>query len=153
MMHCHIAVLFLRILKKRELSYPQELKVIFFQQIQLSCQLQTQVAQHVEYNLVLICCKEKEIARFSVHGSDQGNHFLFLHKLCKGRLKGAVLIDGNVCKTLCPKALCILYQSVDFLSRHMALALSIDTADRTAIFQSALKYHKFAVLHNLGNIL
>ena len=29
MVHCHITVLFLRVLKQRELSYPQELEVIF----------------------------------------------------------------------------------------------------------------------------
>jgi len=153
MVHCHEAVIFLGILKKRELCYPQKLKFILLKQFQLSCQLQTEVAQYVKYHLVLISGKEKEISRLSVHSCYKGGHFLFLHEFCKGGLISAVLIDGSICKALCAKALCVLYQSVDLFSRHMALALGVNAADRTAIFQSTLKYHKFAVLYHFGNVL
>ena len=35
----------------------------------------------------------------------------------------------------------------------MALSLCVNAPDRTAVLQSTLKYHKSAVLHNLGHIL
>ena len=61
-------------------------------------------------------------------------------------------MDGQVGQSLGPKALGIFHQGVDLLSGHAGLAVCVDAADRTAVFQGALKHHKFAVPDHVGHI-
>ena len=61
-------------------------------------------------------------------------------------------MDCNVCKTFCTVTFRKLNELVDFLSRHCALSLCVNTADRTAVFKCALKYNKLGIFYGLGNI-
>ena len=71
MVHGHVAAFLLRVLQERELCHPEELKVVLLQQIQLSCDLQTESAQHVKHHFILVSGKEKQISRLAVHGGHQ----------------------------------------------------------------------------------
>ena len=61
-------------------------------------------------------------------------------------------MDCNVCKTFCTVTFRKLNELVDFLSRHCALSLCVNTADRTAVFKCALKYNELGIFYVLGNI-
>ena len=61
-------------------------------------------------------------------------------------------MDCNVCKTFCTVTFRKLNELVDFLSRHCALSLCVNTADRTAVFKRALKYNELGIFYGLGNI-
>ena len=80
-------------------------------------------------------------------------HLLLGHEFREGRLVAAILLDCNVGKTLCSVSLCKLNQRVDLLTRHMALSLSVDTANGAAVFQSALEYNELAVFDYIRDIL
>ena len=153
MVHGHEAAFLLGVFKERELRHPQELKIILFQQIQLPCQFQAQIAQHVVDHLVAVRGKQQQIARLAAHGGHQRAHLLLRHELGKGRFQAAVLVDRHISQTLGPETLGILHQGVDLLSGHMALALGVDAADGTAALQGVLEHRELAALHYLRHVL
>ena len=62
-------------------------------------------------------------------------------------------MNGDISQTLCTIVFCKLNQFVNFLSRHTALSLGIDTTDSSTRFQCILKYSKFTSADNLRYIL
>ena len=67
MMHGNETILFFGPLKQWELRNPQETEIVFFQQIQTLCQMQTQCTEHIPNNFFLVRSKQQQVSRFSVH--------------------------------------------------------------------------------------
>ena len=151
-MHCGETVLLIGPLQKRELGNPYETVFVLVEKSHLLCQFQTKCAKNVPNNLVAVCCEEKKVSSLSVHGFDEGFHLLLCHKFGEGRFPASILMDCNVCKTFCTVTFRKLNELVDFLSRHCALSLCVNTADRTAVFKCALKYNELGIFYGLGNI-
>ena len=149
---CGETVLLIGPLQKRELGNPYETVLVLVEQSHLLCQFQTKCAKNVPNNLVAVCCEEKKVSSLSVHGFDEGFHLLLCHKFGEGRFPASILMDCNVCKTFCTVTFRKLNELVDFLSRHCALSLCVNTADRTAVFKCALKYNELSIFYGPGNI-
>ena len=152
MVHGNETILLLRPLQQRELGDPQELVLVFMQQSQVFGDLQTQCAQHIPYNFVLVCGEQKQVTRLSVHGCHQGVQLFLGHEFGKGRFVAAVLVDAQVCKALGTIGFCKLYQGVDLLSRHAALSLGVDAAHSAAVGQRTGEYAEAAVFYNIRYI-
>ena len=96
--------------------------------------------------------EKKQISRLAVHGSNQLLHFFFRHEFGKRTLAGAVFMNGNIRKAFRPVCLCRIDKLVDFLARHASLALCINAADNTAVFERPRKDAEAAALHRFRDV-
>ena len=153
MMHGDVTVLLLAPLEERELGHPQEVKAFFIDQAELFSQLQTQAAQHVINDGILVRCEKKQVSLFSFHGGRESVQLLFGHELGKRGLVASIRLDGKVGQPLRSAASGVFHQGIDLLSGHTGLSLHIDAAHRAAGLQGRGEHTEAAALHHLGHIL
>ena len=153
MMHRFETVFLIRPLQQREFCDPYKTIFTAVQKIHLTRQFQTQCTQYIPDNFIFISSKQQKITSLSVHGFYQTAHLVFCHEFCERRFYSSVFMNGDISQTLCTIVFCKLNQFVNFLSRHTALSLGIDTTDSSTRFQCILKYSKFTSADNLRYIL
>ena len=153
MMHCCIAVFFFTPLKKRELCYPYEAIFVFVKKIHLFCKFYTKSTKNIIYDFVLVCCKEKQISRFTFHRPNQSIHLFLCHEFSKGRFACTIFCNSDVSKTFCTISLGEINKLVNLLTRHASLAFCIDTTDTSTSLQCILEYYESAIFHYFTYIM
>ena len=153
MVHRYKSLFLVAPLKQREFNDPQEIELIMVNKAQFLAEFESEGAQHVPYDLVLVRRDEQKVALLSAHSLDDRLDLIFSHEFGKRALDASVFLELNIRKALGAVTLGESDQSIDLLSGHAALPLDIDAAHGAALHSSCVcKYGKAAVLYNIRDI-
>ena len=152
MVYCHISVFFFVPFQHREFCNPQETEVVGSGQFQHLGQFQTQGTQRVEYNFVLICTNQNQVAGFTFHFVHDFLKFFRCEEFCNLGFQAAIFVDNDPSQTFCTICFHKFNQRVDFLSGERTAAFCVDSTYAAASFQCGFKYHKVCAGYHIGNV-
>ena len=153
MVHGDESLLFIAPLKKRELHDPEEIELVVVDQAQLLAEFESERAENVPHDLVLVCRDQEQVALLAVHFADDRLDLFLFHELGKGALDASVFLELDIRKSLGAISLGKGHKRVDLLAGHAALSLDIDAADGSVLHGCSVGEHcEIAALYFLGDV-
>ena len=132
MVHGHVALFFLAVLKKRKFRDPEQVVAVVVDEIALFGDFQAQRAQRLQRHGLFVRHEEEDVARFGPHALAQRIQQALIQEFVKGRFVAAVRREGNPGQSLGAVGLHEFSQRVNLLARHIRATLGVDAAHAAA---------------------